>query len=89
MDPTRAQRQNSEEIFPRRPERAMPSASLNSIRLLEDESITIKAYVTTLVKTLEVRKTQNEVAGVLVRWLDKGAYSATPILPAYRIINYN
>jgi hypothetical protein len=30
---------------------------------LEDGSITIKEYVTTLVKTLEVRKTQNEVAG--------------------------
>ncbi len=58
--------------------------------LLKDGSVTVKAYVSTLVKTLEVRKTQNEVAGGLVRWLDTEVFSATPILPAYRIIDdYN
>jgi hypothetical protein len=53
---------------------------------LEDGSITIKEYVTTLVKTLEVRKTQNEVAGELVRWLDKSLYEAVRG-QTYRVFN--
>ncbi|KAK0609957.1 tryptophan dimethylallyltransferase-domain-containing protein [Bombardia bombarda] len=76
----------TEKYFPRDPRQPCPAHLCSAFDLLQDGSFTIKAYATTLVKSLEVGKTKNEIAGELIRWLDQSVYRSTPMLPAYATI---